>query len=655
MSISAIAFTKEMIRQGINQDSNFLQKMTYYFELHIPHVVADAVVPGVSNAFIFPLVIPPESYSLEEPFAVELTPTQRGGLYAEENGVIRRTIRLRGNTGFKPRTLKTSYAFIAGGTSGIQYPMSPGIFMGLSSAEQSYSRSLPLIATEVSGHRHFQYLQDSVFRTYADLKRDPVTARDTALYFHVLKDDEHWKVIPQKFTLERDKSKPTLYTYNIEMEAVGKADNAVEVDFDDKSILDQINNALYMADMAADLMAGTLDDLIGLQGDLASAGANVTVLIDGLTDVLDATNEFIDGHERLINIPYAWTQSLMEFADEAAQLAGDNDNVPPAAVHVIRTAAEALEMLASNPSSFARANDLIMTDIHERQELNRSVSKERRDQVSAGTAPQSFAELEALGTGLTPGEVTRGNADITIGGDLRQYKTSQVVEIGQGDTLASLAAQYLGDARLWQYLAIANGLKPPFVDEEAAKPLITGGADETPFGQSLGRGSKLIVPSNVAAASDFPVLPVLGVSLEESLEKQLLGTDVMLLPELDAAGQRTTMYDIPVDIDHGALDVKIVSGIDNMVQVVKSRITTEHGSDLLYKQVGLKRIIGLNFALADLANAQYRIRETVQADSRIVAVRDMQFSQNNDTLSVSLNAVLRGFTATRPVEVAVKE
>lgn len=655
MSISAIAFTKEMIRQGINQDSNFLQKMTYYFELHIPNVVAGAVVPGVSNAFVFPLVIPPENYVMEEPFATELTPTQRGGLYGEENGIIKRPIRIRGNTGFKPRTLKTYYSVISGGTAGPPMPMSPMAVVGFLPVTKSYSRNLPMIATEISGHRHFQYLQDAVFRTYADLKRDPVTARDTALYFHVLKDDEHWRVIPQKFTLERDKSKPVLYNYNIEMDAVGPADASVEVDFDDKSILDQINNALYMADMAGDLMTGCLDDLIGIQADLKAAGADVTTLIDGLTDVLDATNEFIDGNAQLINIPYAWTQSLMEFADESAALAAQNDSVPDSAIQVIRSTAQALEILACNPESFARSNDLIMRDIHERQELNRSVSEEKRNGILEGTAPQSFAELEALGTALTPGEVTRGNADITAGGDLRQFKTAQLVEIAQGDTLASLAAQYLGDARLWQYLAIANGLKPPFVDEEASTPLLKGGADESPFGQSLGRGSKLIVPSNVLAPADFPILPVLGARLEESLENQLLGTDVMLLPVLDASGRATTVYDIPVDIEHGATDVKTVAGMDNMVQVVTSRITTEHGSDTLYKQVGLKRIIGLNFTLADLANAQYRIRETVQADSRIVATQNMDFDNNGDALQVKMDAVLRGFSTSRPIDVAIKE
>ena len=249
----------------------------------------------------------------------------------------------------------------------------------------------------------------------------------------------------------------------------------------------------------------------------------------------------------------------------------------------------------------------------------------------------------------------RGNADISVGGDLRQFKTARLVEIGQGDTLASLAAQYLGDARLWQYLAVANGLKPPFVDEEASAPLLSGGADESPFGQSLGRGSKLIVPSNALAPTDFPVLPVLGVRLEEPLENQLLGTDVMLLPVLDAAGRATTVYDVPVDVEHGATDVKTVVGLDNMTQVVISRIVTEHGSDILYKHVGLKRIIGLNFALADLANAQYRIRETVQADSRIVATQDMDFDSNGDALQVKMNAVLRGFSASRPIDVAVKE
>jgi len=93
----------EAVRQETNQDSDFYKKLIYYFELRIPPKVAPT---PYMTTFLFPLALAPESYSLEEPFALEKTPTQGGGLFTEENGIIERMIRLRGTTGFKPRKLK---------------------------------------------------------------------------------------------------------------------------------------------------------------------------------------------------------------------------------------------------------------------------------------------------------------------------------------------------------------------------------------------------------------------------------------------------------------------------------------------------------------------------------------------------------------------
>ena len=145
MSVSAIAFTKEMIRQGVNQDFNFFKRMLYYFELHIPTLAyGGGAVPGVSNSFMFPLILPPESYSLEEPFAVELTPTQRGGLYSEENGIIFRKIRIKGNTGFKPRMLKTYGSLGNPSTPPVPMTTTPIALDNMEPAMTSYSRSLPI-------------------------------------------------------------------------------------------------------------------------------------------------------------------------------------------------------------------------------------------------------------------------------------------------------------------------------------------------------------------------------------------------------------------------------------------------------------------------------------------------------------------------------
>jgi len=207
---SALAYFKEQFRRELTGDDKFWKQFTYFFELAVPAEVWPL------GSLLFPLVLPPESISFEEPFAVEQTQTQDGGLIVEENGIIQRRMTIRGHTGWKPRKLPHT-AITA--------------LMGIPSEKRSFDRTLkPLVLDAISGQRHFQYLQDAVFRTYADLKRDPDMAKDTRLFWHNPKDDEHWEVVPLSFTLERSASRRMYYQYNINLLVVGKA-SEVDADF----------------------------------------------------------------------------------------------------------------------------------------------------------------------------------------------------------------------------------------------------------------------------------------------------------------------------------------------------------------------------------------------------------------------------------------
>src|ERR1051325_4458256 len=75
-----------------------------------------------------------------------------------------------------------------------------------------------------------------------------------------------------------------------------------------------------------------------------------------------------------------------------------------------------------------------------------------------------LANLFAVDSALDPFALARANAnnpDINIG----QYASGQMVKIGYGEDLLSLANRYLGSPDAWIDIAIANGLKPPYIDE----------------------------------------------------------------------------------------------------------------------------------------------------------------------------------------------
>ena len=659
MPSSTIAYVKEKARQRAQQDDKFLKRMLYFFELRLP----DSLLQVVTSNFLFPLIIPPENYSMEEPFTVEITPSQGGGVFVEENGIVQRMIRLRGHTGFKPRMLKAIDVGADMATSPVPAILFP--------KQKSYSRTLPTspILQAISGQRHFQYLQDSVFRTYADLKRDPASSEGTTMIFHNPKEDEHWVVIPQKFSLEQDSKSPFLYRYNIELLAVDKAE-AVDADFsEDKNIFDKMKDVLRTMKRGVDMATGALHDLTAIQAEIKSYVNNVAKIIDACTTVLNAASDFIEGTTSLVQAPLSSLTSTIEYVEAVGDLVtthlelGDAYlSFPEDTLQKFRQLKDGLEQLGTSPSSWETSTETTLRKIRDQQDLRRLMSIARKAEALVRT-PISLAEVRDLGTNLTYGDVLSADGTVTSGDRIRRYKSGRQVTINEGDTLVSLSARYLGDARLWQYIAIANGLQPPFIDNQANAPLVSSasdgsqtsgtatGADESPFGRTLGVGSKIVIPSNSTSALDLPLLPVLGASLEETTEVQFLGTDVELVGEQGLTGSDRVLYDVPIDTELGSVDVKRVSGVNNLEQVLRTRLRVERGSDLLYQRFGTQRIVGLGATAVDLENARFRIVEAISSDPRVAGVTDVKFESTGDVVEIEMNAQVRGFSDVRPLRV----
>lgn len=251
MASSPIAIIREANRQSATGDRNFLEKSLFFFELR----VSAKLLGPTSTQFIFPLILAPNSYKISEPFTLVETPTQNGGLYVEENGIVLRRIMLRGNFGWKPK----AYPRNATGTQALSLPVE----------KRSFSRQLsPFVLAEISGARHFQYLQDAVFRMYGDLKRDPETAEETQLLFHDPHNEEAWLVAPKKFDLDRTAEKRVLYDYDIELLVLDRGDALDFTVSEDKPLLDTMRDGLRMAQSYVDMANGFERDINASLGEV---------------------------------------------------------------------------------------------------------------------------------------------------------------------------------------------------------------------------------------------------------------------------------------------------------------------------------------------------------------------------------------------------
>lgn len=635
---------RENARQAATGDSAFLKKLLYYFELTLP----PQSTRGPTNSFLFPLALNPESYAMSEPFTLETAYTQGAGIFVEENGIIGRTIMLRGQTGFRPRNLLAQPAQLSATHSGTK----------------SYSRTLPSsVLDAVSGHRHFMYLQDAVFRTYADFKRDPSTAAQTFLYFHNPQDSEHWLVSPRNFKLSRDKSEPFSYRYDIELLVLDKADWSFAIKSEDKNPLDRLKNKFQTIQNAINLATGALTDLSNLAGELKAVVQNFQKIVANVTTVVIAAHNFLGATTALIQAPFAIVGETIRLLENSlllhAKILSTGQqiaDIPKTTMQSLRQIGDAMAFFGLHPTAFETPAQAKLRVVKKSQQISLSNTPSELALAAATPPPSSFSQVNNLGTGLMAGDLARSQAQSTVGAEVLAYTGTQQYQIAKGDTLVNLAARFLGDARLWQYLATINGLKPPFVDSQASAVL--AGA-ESGLSGSVGLGTTILIPNFADPPENQPLLPVLGVGPEDSADVHLLGRDLLLQGVVNTTqyaqiGSSGSVYDLVIDTERGSIDVKVVAGIPNYAQAAVTSMITERGSDTLYQGVGIAPIVSLNMTTIDLETARFRIQQALASDARISGVQGVQFTTaEDDTLVVDVIVALRGFAQPTSVKVTI--
>jgi hypothetical protein len=310
---------------------------------------------------------------------------------------------------------------------------------------------------------------------------------------------------------------------------------------------------------------------------------------------------------------------------------------------------DGLDQIGTHPHLFALRVNRQLEQLKRWSELSSSVTTERLAEAAAGSSPTTLQQTENLGTQLTPGDVQSAEAVLRSGRAINEYTSTSEYVLASGDTLVSLAARFLGDARLWTHIAVVNDLKPPYVTQQAGIDLTS---EKSPFSGALGVGNKVLIPSYDKPPERLPLLPTLGVRSEESAENHLLGVDVAL--EVSGGRPGAPRYTIAIDTDKGSTGPKLAEGIANLSQGMLLRMSIEQGTDVLFKRVGLGRIVGTKFILIDQEAARAKMIESLTQDSRIANVRKIDFGASTaDALVADIEAEVRGYTTQANVQVAL--
>lgn len=305
-----------------------------------------------------------------------------------------------------------------------------------------------------------------------------------------------------------------------------------------------------------------------------------------------------------------------------------------------------------------------------------------------------LANLFAVDLSIDPFALARANAnnpDINIG----QYNSGTLVKINYGESLESLATRYLGDPNKWIDIAIANGLKPPYIDEVGIRiPLLSNGSgnqinlagtdingnlnidrlyiNQPVFLQST---TQVVVDQRtIISLRQVPVSSEIIIELDGDRNMDIYKTAenayirvfapntvnssfYVLIPSQEplpddrndevpwflaksAEDEKRAKIDLAID-DNGELtfttngDVKLSYGIDNAIQAIKLKIITELGSLRYHPTFGLVNVVGTRNSNIDEVREllTQSILNQIQSDSRFDRVEDLaiDYLVNNQT------------------------
>jgi len=360
---------------------------------------------------------------------------------------------------------------------------------------------------------------------------------------------------------------------------------------------------------------------------------------------------------------------------------------------------------AFDRSSTAQLRDARIKDITDMQTLQQAIMSV--DFILANTASLSTTTVD-------PFALARANAnnpDINIQTGL----SGQLVRMFFGDDLQAIAVRYLGDSERWIEIAIANGLKPPYIDEIGkAIPIISNGSDSRLNiakldGLGMPNIEKLYINQVVFLQSTtvkFPdqrsiinikEIPISGeivveLSGEANLDvyKTIDGAYVrvfkpntinsnflIMLPQPDRISQSSTKetpfflasksedekragVDLLLNTTNDLVftasgDFQLNFGLANAMQAMQLKMLSEKGQSFRHPNFGLPSVIGVK--ATDPNNIKdvliTGINSMVAADSRFSRIETLDVSVDQGSAIISLVVKLAGSGSLLPINFVV--
>ncbi len=599
---------------------------------------------GLFDEFFLP--INPSSFTQDENFSINITPTQRG-IISEHNGVVFKDLNISGTFGQRP-------------------------------------------TNTVSGYEYFNQFRNYL-RSYSELKKDP-TQKNAQLYFINRKDTEYLIVEPLKFSLERSASSPFLYNYKLLLKVLGmkkpspaggilgeifnKIDNVIT------KVVDYIQQARFAVLTATQLLKNVKRDFVETVLEPIETAALAFKTLKGLTyTLLDLPNSV------LVELSDRTTKA---FLDEGKQSKKNGDSIFAQIKFPVNTLQEsqvnkykALDILTPEAKdtitvSQLTAKEKVFFDNAISQSLIKPESfyfdlitniEETRDNLSdkTGVGDSFYNTFEGRTPEFSPSRSNRtpraDEIDAFVGLELAhraiQYVLSAKELFGEtldqyindvetrydnnivipqpqsvdeillqhGHNLETLAMEYLGDATRWIDIAILNRLKFPYI------------SDDPTVSNVKRSGDKILIPRDTAPdESNIPLTKLIAIDRDFNQTEKNLGVDIKVNKDFDFILTNTN-------------DFRLIAGGDNAGQAVIIKIALEKGSLKYHPTIGVGLSIGQKIREGE--DIRDDLINSILSDSRFTGIKNLSFSITNSTINIGLDLMVKNLLTPVPLVLRV--
>jgi len=448
------------------------------------------------------------------------------------------------------------------------------------------------------------------------------------LVLRALKEDLHVKVAIQNFMWTRSaKTSRFTYEWNMTLKIYDSAkvtDNPFEFDilnnFED-IVVDGINAFTGVLDATSGAIAGTIGQATGMTRSILKAAEGA---VDATQDILDLPNTVAEGVRGLaVQIQSLWNKTMsLNVAALAPRhyLLTDQLNSFDERLHAAqKEKAELAEIAASgegaNTELGTTSAALMVADIMYQMfvlegylgRVNRRTFQQAELKGFLGSET-GYNRLAQLLTSVESVPVRRTKNN--------QSQVQYVLR--SGENLLNIAHTFLGDTSRWHELAEINDYKDAHTKRN---------------GDRANTGDRIYIPL------DTDVLQQIQSSDNQSISDSI-GTDLQVVDGDLVLGE----------------DLKLVSGDDNVIQFVTTRVKTIAGEITTTPQYGGFPLVGARMSTQTSLLYSALIREELLKDVRITDVSDISFVSESDYVDIQFSVQPLGsesITFRAPLEVGL--